>query len=415
MRLTKYEEEMLHGNKGYPCQRAMEILIAVGEVFGAKEMIEISSCHMPSVGIKVAGDAGVSFVEQLLLKGGKYVVPTTTNISAIDPLLWRELCISEDIAEQQAKFTQIHKDLGALTCNTCTPYLIGFVPRIGEHIASGESSNVVFMNSVLGARTNREGAPTALAAALTGRVPLYGLHLKKNRYANVLVSVKTELKEQIDFDCLGYYVGKTMPQCVPVFEGIKGNVTLDNLKYLGAALNTSGAIPLFHVAGITPEAPTAKVALNGRQPKELLEVTKDNLSKVETFLNQAEDNVVNWIVIGCPHSSILEIREIVHLLRNRKVKDDVDFWICTNEPIRQYAKRLGYTNILNKSGVKIVAEMCPVSAYTDNYINKHRCNSMVTNSAKLAHYCKGECGVLPLFGSLSKCVEASIIGKWGGV
>ncbi len=232
---------MLDGEKGYPIQKAMQILVALGESFGAEKMLEVSSIHMPGASIVVAGEAGTKFVEEMQLKGGEFSAYTTTNPAAIDSSQWAELGIDEGDARLQTRLTRAYEMMGAVACSTCTPYFLGNVPRLGEHIAWGESSAVAFSNSVLGARTNREGGPSALAAALTSRVPAYGFHLKDNRHGTLLIRVAVPLKGVTDYGTLGYFAGAIAKQDTPVFTGIPLDVGLDELKALSAALASSGA------------------------------------------------------------------------------------------------------------------------------------------------------------------------------
>jgi predicted aconitase len=234
----------------------MEILVALGESFGAERLLPVNNVHMAGSSV---------LVEDIRKQGGKFVTRVTTNPTAVDPSQWREIGIPESDTTLQVRLTGAYAGMGANTCNTCIPYLVGNMPRFGEHMAWGESSAVVFANSVCGARTNREGGPSALATALTGRTPEYGFHLTENRYGSFLVNVETPMRDMTDYGTLGYFAGKIAGQDTPVFVGLPNNPTLEDLKALSAALAASGAVSMFHAVGVTPEAPTVEAAFGGLQ------------------------------------------------------------------------------------------------------------------------------------------------------
>jgi predicted aconitase len=191
--LNEREKKMLNGEEGYPIQKAMQILVQLGDIYGAKKMIPVNKVHMPGASVVVAGEAGTKLTEKMVENGGSFQAFTTLNTGAVDLDNWKELGYSEETYNFQVRLTTAYRKLGAIPCHTCTPYLIGHMPRLGEHVAWGESSAIAFVNSVLGARTNREGGPSALAAAITGLVPEYGYHLQENRYGHILVNVETQL------------------------------------------------------------------------------------------------------------------------------------------------------------------------------------------------------------------------------
>jgi predicted aconitase len=266
MRLTKEEKEMLEGIHGYPVQKSMEILVGLGECFDAEKMIPVSSAHILST-LGGIGEGGNLFIQEMANKGGKFTIFTDTNPLSIEPWLWKDFGISEEFAQEEISLNNTCSKMGAFLCNTCTPYLIGHNPQFRQHVAWNESSAIVFANSVLGARTNREGGPSALAAALTGRVPEYGYHLDRNRHGNFGVVVNATLNHLHDYGTLGYFIGKIAEDKVPVFFGIPHSVHWDELKHLGAAVATSGSVALFHVIGVTPEALTEEAAFGPRRKK----------------------------------------------------------------------------------------------------------------------------------------------------
>ena len=412
MHLTDQEKRMLNGEKGYPVKKAMQILVALGESFGAEEMLKVTSAHMPGASIIATGEAGARFVEEIQDKGGNFHVYTTTNPTAIDSSQWKELGIDKEVNEIQTRLTVAYKKMGAVTCSTCTPYLIGHVPRLGEHIAWGESSAVAFANSVLGACTNREGGPTTLAAALTGRVPAYGFHLKNNRHGKLLIKVSISIKGVNDYGTLGYFAGAIAKQDVPVFTGIPTNVTLDELKALSAALASSGAVSLFHIVGVTPEAPTLKAAFGEHKPEIELEFSSKEKQETEILLNKEKSTDIDWVVFGCPHASIQEFRDIAKALNGKRVHKDITFWICSSVPVKVMAERMGYAQIIREAGGILVCDTCPVLTTTRTISKKLGYRTLTTNSAKLAHYSPGQFGLLTHYGPMDKVIEAAIKGVW---
>lgn len=412
MHLTDQEKKMLDGSYGEPVKKAMQIMVALGEGYGAEKMLKVKNVHMPGASIVVAGEAGTAFVEEMEAKGGSFVAMTTTNPSCIDPERWREMDIKEKDYEIQSRLTEAYAKMGALTCGTCTPYFIGNIPRRGEHLSWGESSAVAFSNSVLGARTNREGGPTALAAALTGRVPAYGLHLDENRAGEALFKVTAKLKDITDYGSLGYYVGKKIDNGIPVFEGIPQSATWDELKMLGASLASSGAVALFHVVGVTPEAPSLDEAFQGKKDYPVIEVDDDALEEAVELLNKEKSKDVHWVVLGCPHLSINEIQEIVSRIEGKKVHPDVTLWLLTSRPVKAYAERMGYDKVLYEAGGSFICETCPVLSTTDSTAEAKGFTSLATNSAKLAHYAPGQFGIMSFYGDLGRCIEAAVTSKW---
>src|SRR3989337_1337675 len=281
MNLTKEEEKMLSGEEGYAVRKSMEILVALGDIYGAEQLIKVGSGQVAGVSYHNLGDAGLEFLNELA-KDGKVKVLTTLNPAGMDLENWRQLGISPEFAEKQNLVINAFKKMGILISCTCTPYLIGTLPLYGEHIAWSESSAVTFANSVLGARTNREGGPSALAAAFVGKTPNYGLHLDENRVPDVHVQVNAELAKLSDWGALGYAIGRKAENKIPYITGIKA-AELDELKSFCASVVTYGAKPLFYIKGVTPAAekhqpPKEKVTIEDKDIKEAYENINDEVT-----------------------------------------------------------------------------------------------------------------------------------------
>ncbi len=414
MYLTDQEKRMLDGEMGYPIQKGMQIMTVLGESFGAERMVDVSSAHMPGASIMLLGRAGMMFVEEMAAKGGQFRTFTTTNPTSCDDTLWEKLGIGKDIVDLQARLTAAYQKLGAITCATCTPYFTGNAPRLGEHAAWGESSAVVYANSVLGARTNREGGPTALASSLTGKAPAYGMHLAENRCGKLLVRVTRPVSGIFGYGSLGYHVGAVAGQRTPVFTGIPAGVSFDELKSLGSALATSGAVSLFHAVGITPEAPTLEAAFGGKKPEADLEYTAADERAAVEHLNLEQSDHVDWVYLGCPHCSILEVRDIARALAGRKVHPEVELWVNTSTAVRTLARHMGYAAAIEEAGGLIVCDTCPAHTPSREMAKKQGYRTLTTDSAKMAHYVAGEVGFPTHYGSTEKVIAAALSKRWEG-
>ncbi len=269
MYLTPEEEKLFNGEHGPTYQKAIEILAALGDIYEADRLIPIKSAQIAGVSYKTIGDAGLEWISDLK---GKVVVPSILNPAGMDLECWKEMGISEDFAKKQEKIIQAYSALGVRIECSCTPYnIFDNLAGFGDHVAWSESSAISYANSVIGARTNREGGPSALSAALIGKTPNYGFHLDENRKGNVLVELKTGMENWTDWDALGFYIGKTLKryEAVPVFANIPKSVTTYELKRMGAALATGpGTIAMYHAVGITPEAHTLEQAFGGKKLQE---------------------------------------------------------------------------------------------------------------------------------------------------
>lgn len=402
MYLTDEEKRMLHEDKCEMVRKSMKILIALGEVYGAERLLKINNAHSPGVSYRVTGDAGLNFVKDAS-KEACFKIPTTLNTIGIDSENWEKMYFPKLFALKQIEILEAYRKMGGISTYTCTPYLVGSIPMMGEHIAWGESSAIAYANSVLGARTNREGGPSVLAAAITGRVSEYGYHLDQNRKGDFLFNVDIELKTARDFAILGYFAGKIAGKEVPVFKGIKQRPKQYDLMALSAALASSGAVALFHIIGITPEALTKEMAIGNQ--KSIKFGYKEYNEVLEKFLVEKE---VDFVVLGCPHFSINEFVKVAELLTGKKVKSD--FWVCSSRQVKFLADKLGYTTIIENAGVQIVCDTCPVLAPT----NPKGYRTLVTNSAKLAHYAPGLWNVKTGLLEIEDCVNAAIKGYWGG-
>ena len=397
MELTKQEEKMLEGAEGYSVQKSMEILVALGDIFGAKSLIKVGSVQVAGVSYHNLGDAGLEFLNELA-KDGRVKVLTTLNPAGMDLENWQQLGISPEFAEKQNRVIDAFKRMGILISCTCTPYLIGNLPLYGEHVAWSESSAVTFANSVIGAKTNREGGPSALAAAFVGKTPCYGLHLDENRVPDVHVQVNAPLTKLSDWGAMGYAIGKKAENRIPYITGIK-TAELDELKSFCASVVTYGAKPLFYMKGMTPGAELQT------QPEETISIEQADLKNAYDNIND-EVSDIELVCVGCPHCSINEIAKVAELLKGKKVAEGTEFWVATSRTAKQLADKRGYTQVIETAGAKFACDTCMAVAPL-----KGRFKSLATTSAKGCFYSRQN-NMKTKMGSIEECVSAAVTGEW---
>jgi hypothetical protein len=380
MKLTLEEQQMLDGAQGRAAQKAMEILVALGTIYGAERMVPVTSVQIAGVSYDNLGEAGLHWLSEMADGGGKTRVLTTLNPAGMDIENWQALGIDEDFARQQLRVIDAFARMNVVTTCSCTPYLIGNSPHFGQHIAWSESSAVCYANSVIGARSNREGGPSALAAALTGVTPEYGMHLAANRRPDVTIHVAAQLPDNNDFGALGVVIGKKLEQFkekpVAYITGVD-QASVEQLKSFCASVATYGGAALFHLRGITPEADRFAA------PDETITITQVDLDQAQRSLISAEADEADFVSLGCPHLTLNEIARIAELLDGKRVTKE--FWITTARPIKQMADRMGYTRIIETAGAKFAADTCCVVAPI-----KGRFKALITDSAKACYYAAGK-------------------------
>jgi predicted aconitase len=391
MYLTKAEERILSGENGEVMERMFRLLVRLGEIYEADKMIPVNSSQVAGVSYKSIGDPGVEFLEDYANKGATVKIVTFLNPAGMDIEDWQKLRVPQSFAEKQLRIMDAFRKMGIVVSATCTPYLAGNLPRFKEHIAWSESSAIAFSNSVIGARTNREGGPSALAAALCGVTPNYGLHLDENRKPQVLVEVDAKLEDSADFGALGYVVGKQVKNKIPYFVGIK-EADSDQLKALGAAMAASGAVALYHIEGMTPEA-------HMMETKGLDRLSVGDKELNETFSKLSTGKEPDIVILGCPHSSLKEIMSVSRKLEGKKLKKPL--WVCTSRMVKEAANRMGFTQTIEAAGGKVVADTCMVVSPIEDMGYK----TTAVNSGKAANYLPGFCKQSVVFGRLDTLLE----------
>jgi predicted aconitase len=398
MHLTTDESEILRGEHGEGARIAMELLMAIGEAFDAERMIPVSRAHAAS-----SGQEGDLFFVEMLAKGGAHCkIPTTTNPVVNFDYFQKIMNISEEHEEASVawKVKEYYRQIGAVMSQSCIPYLAENIPQYEEHVAFSESSATPYVNSVIGAFTNRESIQTALAAGVIGETPEFGLHFRENRRGTVLVRVDTEMKNGYDYSLLGQYVGKKVGNGIPVFDGISNRPTTDQYINLCAMLNVTGAIPMFYIPGFTIGAKTVEAAFCENPPQDRITVTKEELDQTEEEL-QTTLGDIDLVMLGCPHYNLDQIGETATLLRGNKIRPNVTFWINTSETTKVMAERAGYLKILDEAGARVITDTC-IDMFCFNDLKG---KTGMTDSPKCAYYRRfGNVRV----GSLAECVTAAV-------
>lgn len=367
MDLTPEEQAILDGEQGEGERKAMEILETLGEIFEADRLIPITSAQVSGVSYKNLGEAGLDFIRELA-EDCKVSVNTTLNPAGTDLENWKAMGVDREFAERQEEVIKTYARLGITPSCSCTPYHDINIPRFGDHVAWGESSAISYVNSILGARTNREGGPSALASAIIGKTPCYGLHTDGSRKAGVMVDVEEGVT---DIAALGYHVGALVKARVPYFKGI--DPAPEELKSLCAALAASGAVALFHIEDVTPEASTA---IDGRL--ETITITPSAVAETAASLTMTDEDI-ELVAIGCPHVSSDGLRYIASVLKDKEPRvDGPKLWVCTSRISKDTA--LDAVAVIERFGI-VLSDTCMVVSPIEGLYTV-----TATSSAKAAHY-----------------------------
>lgn len=382
MFLTREEEQILAGEFGEGKKKAMELLVALGDIYKAEKLLPITSAHLSGVSYKTIGEGGISFLEEMS-KDCRVCVPTTLNPPGMDREKWKGMGISEHFAERQHKIISCYEALGVTSNCSCTPYLDINVPKIGEHVSWAESSALSYVNSVIGAKTNREGGPGALAAAILGKTPEYGLHLAENRAPSIMIDVKAS---NVNYSVLGQAVGQLGGGRIPYFKGIRP--TKDQLKTLAAAMAAAGSVALFYVDGVTPvpadTSETEKVSIDDKE-----------LQSVRDKMSSGDDPEL--IALGCPHLSCEEIHSLASKLKDKTKKGDTEVWFCTSRCTAAKCKK--DLDILSKFG-NVICDTCMIVTPIEE---RFKCTAV--DSGKACNYLPTLCSQKVVFRDTDDLLE----------
>lgn len=414
MKLNDHEKAMLAGQFGYPRQQALQQQIEVGKFFDAEDFVEISQVHLMA-DTESLGEAGVEYLEGLAKypqQDIKVRVPTVTDPRGIDLCRYRMLHQKQEWATLEQRAIAAFESFGILMTNTCINYQIVQAPVFGEHIAFGDTGSVIYSNSVCGARSNFEGGPAALCAAFTGRVPRYGYHLDRHRFATHSFNVEFQPADLADWGALGAVIGQRTGSYwnVPLLTGVRTSPTSDQLKHFGAALASYGSVPLFHIDGVTPEARNVSDVLSGNDS--VLPTGSVAVDDINRFYKAQgrHQGKIDVVVMAAPQLSLLEMQTIAEMMMGRHVHEDTDFVIATAPEIKTACDRMGITKTLEDAGVIVLQGVCFYQMYARETGHANGWKSLVSNSAKLVNIIQGY-DYVPVLATTAQCVDAAVKGS----
>lgn len=403
--LSALDQALLDGRQGQAAQVAMHIVLRMAQLQGASSLVDITQAHID--GCIYTGPASLRFAQQLVQWGARVRVPTTLNSISVDQRRWRELGIAAELGEPASALGDAYMAMGAQLSFTCAPYLLDSAPKRGEQIVWAESNAVVYANSVLGARTQKYPDYLDICIALTGRAPLIGCHLDAQRQARLQIELPAlgELDDAF-YPLLGYHIGTLVGSQVPLIFGLEQRQpSLDDLKAFGAAFATTSAAPLFHIAGVTPEALDPSQVIDADQRLPVTRISLADLLVSWRELNSARDPAVDMVSLGNPHFSLTEFARLAQLCQGRRKHPDVTLAITCGRAVLEQARAAGYLLAIEAFGALLVTDTCwcmlgePVIPPT--------ARTLMTNSGKYAHYAPGLAGRPVHFASLGACVESA--------
>jgi hypothetical protein len=407
--LTPQQQAIAAGSAGAGAAMAMRIVADSAKLMGAPGLIPVASAHID--GALYHGDSGTLFAEKLVEGGARVTMRATLNVGALSPAGCAAIRLPPHEREMAARMMRAYEAMGCEPSWTCAPYQAGHRPLAGTDVAWGESNAVVFCNSVLGARTNRYGDFLDIACAIAGVAPDYGLHRPENRIATLVIDasgLSPALRaSDVFYPVLGTFLGRTAGCAIAVIEGLQGCTTEDRLKALGAAAASAGGVGLFHIAGVTPEAPDLTTALGHQPARETVVLTPDALRATLAGLSTAgETQRIDAVAIGSPHLSLAEIEEVRERLAGRRLA--VPLYANTGRHVVGPLGADGRRAALERAGIVFVVDTCvvvtPILPEIEGAV-------LMTNSGKFAHYAPGNTGYAVTYGSLGECVESAVAGR----
>jgi predicted aconitase len=407
MQLTDEERALAGGLGGEAAAMAMRIAAEMGRLVGADRMVHVASAHID--GALYHGDSGVHFAERLVAGGAKVAVPASLNVGGLDLLHPKTVKADAHRYDMALRLMRAYEAMGCWQTWTCSPYHAGHRPKLGQDVAWGESNAVAFCNSVLGARTNRYGDFLDICCAITGRAPYYGLHVPENRLATVVVDtsgISAALKNaDVFYPVMGCWYGAEIGSAIGVIGGLPADTSEDRLKALAAAAASSGAVGLFHVAGVTPEAPSLEIACGHRPPAKTIRLMPDMLRGARDRLSTVAGDSIDAVALGSPHFSMGEFDALEALLPAKPLQ--IPFFVCTGRNVVAELERQGRLQRLADMGITIVADTCVVVAP----ILPAKGGVLMTNSGKFAHYTPANTGYQVMYGSLADCLASAATGR----
>lgn len=423
MKLNKEQENMLAGKEGRGVQKAMEIIVGMGEAHGAEELVKISYAHLmpPDVMFMPYGKQGQwahDLTGELTRDIERLKVPATIEPKFCDLSIAKDLLFPDDTIEEirtiQGKATEFYENLGVIPTYTAMPYYY-YRAKKGQHVSISESIATLWFNSMFGARCERDDGVKSLAAAITGYVPKEGVHLDENRVGEVIIRPGQDINfshfTDADWDAYSLAASRKCRDKMPIFVEIPSTIGQTDLKHLHAVIAVESGLALMHIVGVTPEAPELEAALGGRQPLSEFTLGQNEIDEAYALANTATGTDINFILMGCPHLTMRELRDVAEVLDGKKIHPDVTLIATTTRLLLEQATDMGYVDAIRKAGGKVVPDMCIAFAGTQ------ATGTIATNSIKAVFFYAGftlDETRKVRFGSTKACAKSAITGKWEG-
>jgi cis-L-3-hydroxyproline dehydratase len=422
LNLTEYEKRMLDGTEGKLKQKAMEVIVRYANVMNAEELCTVTKAHLHCgyhTYLRTVKSGNVDeiisemfFCSDETLTFQEVCCDCFADVGPMCPDNWKEMGVTSEEFELNQKFLERSLDAGVKLYGTCVPYLVGFIPLMGEHYVTSESHVVLLANSLWGACGNSDGLETGFCSAVCGRTPLWGNHIMSNRGGTHLIQLNNMTGKTLtvyDWDILGYTVGRKLaPHIKPVIAGGFSRPDIYKLKAFFASLATTSGPEICHITGITPEAVTIDQAFKGEKPLAIIEIDERNLSETRQLFSQ--DGDVDYVSLGCPHYSLEEIRQTAALLEGKRVSRNVRLHIWTAYAFKAVADRCGYTDIIEKAGGKLMTGSCPASVE----VLPPGFDLVAFDSTKMAHDYLSMPHSKVYHGSMEQCIRSAVSGRWEG-
>lgn len=427
VKLTDYEKEMLDGVYGEFKQRAIQKIVDYANALGAEELCKVTKAtvffgYHPYLDAVQSDDYDEIFSKMVLCSDKTYKLDhfsdecfTQTCSGPCDHYCYEPINISKEVFDKNRKFLDLTREQGVSIAGSCTPYLSGWIPLKGEHFVSTESSNILMSNSFFGAYGNADGLEAAAWSAICGRTPLWGNHIAENRYATHIVEIQCKVETVQEWDILGLTLGRMLTDGNerPVLTGKFGRPDLNRAKRFFAALATTSGCEICHIEGCTPEAATLEMALAGHEPVRKIVITQEDWNQSLASVCDKGSADVQMVVLGCPHYSLEEIRDVALMLKGRKVAPGVSLQIWTDMTMQQLAEVNGYADMIRESGALLLNSGCPMVCGRTVYDNIT--TGFLADGAKQAHYLHtdlNEKNCKVFYGTTKQCVEAAVKGRW---
>ena len=422
MKLTDYEQRMLAGKEGKLKQVAMDKIVKYGEALGAEELCIVTKATLfcgahHYLNVVESDDFDDVFSEMHMSSSKRVVLDKVskecfcqTDVAPCDRYQWENLNQSKELFEKNRRYIKRAHDAGINIAESCTPYLIGWIPLMGEHFVTSESHVVLLCNSIWSACGNSDGIEAAFWSGICARTPKWGNHIMENRKGTHVFELSCKSKTPVDWDMIGYSIGRKLPaHAIPVISGNFERPDIIRLKQCFASMATTSGAEICHIVGITPEAPTLKQALGEKSPEGIIQITQEDIDDSMKLLCDEGESSIEFVSLGCPHYTLQEINEAAAYIDGKKIKDTVRFFVWTNYAIKKMADENEYTDIIRKAGGDIYTSSCPLVAGT---VVGSGVKGMALDSTKQAHYIRSNTDAKVFYGDMYQCMDAAVSGRW---